>query len=202
MGLILAGGLLSALYLLRFCWAGPSWAKTAVKTGSLGFPALALWLMGWPGLFVAGLFACVAGDFLLSRPGQRALMAGIGAFALGHVLYIAAMIGQGGLAPAYGLPAALILLALSTEWWLAPHTGELRWPVRVYVVLIVAMGIAAALTGRALFIAGALAFVASDLILSLELFDRLHGAAARVAPFAIWGLYIVAQALLAVGFAP
>ncbi|SDN43813.1 Uncharacterized membrane protein YhhN [Lutimaribacter pacificus] len=204
MGLILvvAGAALSALYLVRYCRAGESWAKTAVKTGSLGFPMLALWPMGWPGLFVVGLAACVAGDFLLSRPGDGALKAGIGAFALGHLLYIAAMAGQGPLVPGYVLPAALLALALSTEYWLAPHTGGLRWPVRIYVAIIVAMGIVAALTGRGWLIAGSLVFIASDLILSLQLFGRLGGVPARVAPFAIWGLYIAAQVLLAVGFAP
>ncbi len=202
MGLILAGGVMSVLYLLRFCWDGESWPKSVVKTASLGLPTLALWLMGWPAFFVAGLAACVLGDFLLSRPGQGVLMAGIGAFAAGHLLYIAAMVGQEPLGPAYLLPLALLVLAVSTEFWLAPHTGALRWPVRGYVAVIVAMGIVAALTGQEWLIAGALTFVASDLILSLQIFDRLTGWPARAAPFAIWGLYVAAQLLLALGFAP
>lgn len=202
MGLILAGGLLCVLYLLRFSWDGESWPKTVVKTASLGLPALALWLMGWPGVFVAGLAACVLGDFLLSRPGEGALRAGIGAFALGHVAYIAAMAGQGVLSPAYVLPAALVVLAVSTEAWLIPHTGALRWPVRAYVIIIVAMGIVSAQTGQGWLIAGAVTFIASDLVLSMQLFGLLSGAVSRVAPFAVWGLYVAAQALLALGFAP
>ncbi|MCM2560729.1 lysoplasmalogenase [Lutimaribacter sp. EGI FJ00015] len=202
MGLILAGGILAAVFLLRFCWDGDSWPKTLVKTGSLGLPALALAVMGWPTIFVAGLAACVLGDFLLSRPGQGPLLAGIGAFALGHLLYIGAMVGQGPLEPTLAIPLALLILLVSTEWWLVPYTGALRWPVRGYVGVIVAMGIVAALTGQVLLIAGALAFVASDLVLSLRLFGLLGGAPSRVAPFAIWGMYVAAQALLAIAFAP
>lgn len=202
MPFISAGAALALLYLVRFCWASESWAKTVVKTGALGLPAVGLALMGWPPLFLAGLAACVLGDFLLSRPGQRALMAGIGAFALGHILYVVAMVAGFDLSPVWALSVALIALGLSTERWLAPHTGDMRGPVRGYVVLILSMGIVAAMTGVPLIIWGALAFIASDLILSVELFRAPRGTLARAAPFAIWGLYVLAQALLILGFAP
>lgn len=202
MALITVGGILGLIYWLWFSAAADSWLKTGIKSATLGLPAVALALSGWPPVFVAGLVACVIGDFLLSRPGDRALMAGIAAFAVGHLLYIAAMLAGFELTQSWVVPVLLILLGLSTERWLAPHTGELRMPVRVYVVVILAMGITAAWTGAPLILAGALTFVASDLILSLDLFDRLKGLPKRFAPYAVWGLYVLAQALLIAGFAP
>ncbi len=65
----------------------------------------------------------------------------------------------------------VVLFALSTERWLIPHTGALKWPVRVYVVLISLMGLTAlGLTGVPFALVGALAFMASDTILAIQLF--------------------------------
>lgn len=198
----LTGAGLAVLYLLHYCHRYRSWTKTSVKTGALGLPLVGIAWAGWPLPVVLGLGACVLGDFLLSRPGVRALRAGIVGFATGHVLYVLALVSGGELHWPWGLALALVALGLSTEIWLQPHTGVLRLPVRVYVALILAMGIAAGATGSGLLIAGALAFIASDLLLSVDLFRRPAGRVARVAPFAIWGMYVAAQALLMLGFAP
>lgn len=203
MGWFLAGGALALVYLLRYCWRADSWEKTWVKTGALGLPVIGVALGGWPILFTLGLAFCVLGDFLLSRPGEGALRAGIGAFALGHILYVVAIaLGFGPLVPVWPVLAALGILALSTEVWLAPHAGALRWPVRIYVMLIVVMAGVATSTGNRWVVCGALAFVASDLILSLELFRRPGGVLGWAAPVLIWTLYVLAQGLMIVGFAP
>ena len=161
-------------------------------------------MRGLPGLALAGLWACALGDFLLSRPGESILKAGIGAFALGHVLYVLAFVtvlpvGAPDLL-FWGVAAALIGLGLSTERWLAPHTGGAAagW-CGATVVLILAMGVAAALPweGRGWVLAGALCFVASDLILSTQLF---LGRSSRLGAHAIWALYWGAQALIMTGF--
>ncbi len=201
--LILTGAGLALLYGVWFCWRGESWPRSLIKTASVVLPALSLSMMGLPLLALVGLWACALGDFLLSRPGETTLKAGIGAFALGHVFYVLAFLVVWPIGAPDALfwvvGVALLLLGLSTERWLSPHTGELRAVVRGYVVLILLMGITAALPGgpRVWVLAGALSFVASDLILSTQLF---LGRESRTAAHAIWALYWAAQALIMYGF--
>ncbi|WP_319826398.1 lysoplasmalogenase [Thalassovita sp.] len=201
--LIAAGLLLGLVYGAAFCWRTESWLRTAIKTGAVALPALALSLSGLPVLALAGLWACVLGDFLLSRPSEAMLKGGIAAFALGHVLYVAAFLTVFPVAAPDGLFWAVVVvltgLGLSTERWLAPHTGALRWAVRGYVGLILSMGISAALPGvpREWVLTGALCFVASDLILSTLIF---LGHAGRVRAYAVWALYYGAQGLIMAGF--
>ena len=201
------GGALSLAYLAVFCRRGSGLAKTLVKTGAVAVPALGVGLAGAPGWALAGLWACVAGDFLLSRPGEAWLRAGIGAFALGHVLYVVAFLSQfgpqfGADALAWAIPAVLIGLGLSTERWLVSHTGGLKIPVRIYVALIIAMGSLAAQQPipRVPVLLGALCFILSDLILALELFMRSGGVFDRIAPVLTWFFYYAAQVLLFMGF--
>lgn len=201
--LFLLGAGLALIYGVWFCWRPESWPRSLIKTGSVVLPALALGQMGLPWLALAGLWACALGDFLLSRPNQTALKAGIASFALGHVFYVLAFV----LILPVAAPDAvfwlvalgLVALGVSTERWLSPHTGNLRAAVRGYVVLILAMGIAAALPGgpRIWVLSGALCFVGSDLILSRQLF---LGRESRNEAHAIWALYWGAQALIMYGF--
>ena len=130
-------------------------------------------------------------------------MAGIGAFALGHILYVVGFVslfdpGRPDLL-FWTVTGGLIALGASTELWLSAHTGPLRPLVRIYVGLILGMGICAALPGlpREFLLTGALSFVASDLILSTLIF---LGWTARWASYAVWGLYWLAQALIMAGF--
>ncbi|THD75654.1 lysoplasmalogenase [Thalassobius vesicularis] len=201
--LIAAGAVLALLYGGVFCWRGESWLRSGVKTGAVVLPALGLMGAGLPGLALAGLWACAAGDFLLSRPGEGALKAGIGAFAAGHILYVVAFLTAFPMgspdALFWGVAVVLVALGASTEVWLSPQTGALRPAVRGYVVLILSMGICAALPGgpRIWVLSGALCFVASDLILSTQIFIRPGGRGPAVA---VWVLYWGAQALLMAGF--
>lgn len=200
---IAAGAGLALIYGAVFCWRDVSWLRTGVKTGAVALPAVGLMQAGLPGVALAGLWACALGDYLLSRPGEGALKAGIGAFALGHILYVVAFLTV--FTP--GVPdglfwivvGVLVALGASTELWLSPHTGELRPVVRVYVGLILSMGLAAAVPGvaRAYLLAGAGCFIASDLILSTQIFIRPGG---RGPAYAIWALYWGAQALIMAGF--
>ncbi len=71
--------------------------------------------------------------------------------------------------------------------------------MRAYIALITAMMLAALILPAAFIIAtfGAAGFVASDLILSLQLF-RMSNSAKWRAPtgWAIWGLYVGGQAMV------
>ncbi len=210
---ILIAALLAALYWLRYCNAGPGWARSAVKTASVLGLALAAWLAGGPALLLAALLASALGDFLLSRDGEATFIAGIGAFAMGHVAYVALLLDHAAGPPeilslpaAYTLASALVLLCGSMAWLLWPRAGALRVPVLLYIPVIFAMGLAALgvpLAGAlALVLPGALLFVLSDTILALELFVLPRGHVLhRLAPFAVWPSYWGAQLLLTLGFA-
>ncbi|MBI1416160.1 MAG: lysoplasmalogenase [Limimaricola sp.] len=177
------------------CTAMPeSWGKSVVKTASVALLAASAAVSGAPGLLVLGLALGAAGDFALSRRGERAFLAGVAAFAAGHLAYLALFIARG--APVWSPTApgwVLIGLGLGMAALLWPRTGALRWPVMAYLVLIVAMGLAAfALPLPGLAYAAAL-FIASDSLLAAERFLLPPGALRRALPWLVWPLYWLAQ---------
>mgnify|MGYP002373670787 CR=1 FL=1 len=99
--------------------------------------------------------------------------------------------------------AGLLGLLVSTEVWLASRTGELRWPVRGYVVLIGLMGLAAVLLpaapGQMVLRLGAALFILSDLMLAVQLFVAKDAGVCRRLALALWPAYWAAQALIAWG---
>lgn len=188
-------------YGVRFCHAGPSRAKTSVKTISVGALALTALAAGAPPLVTLGLVLGAAGDFFLSIRGEKAFLAGMAAFAGGHLAYAAAFVAAGGGMPGAPLLVPLAVIGLSTEVWLAPHTGALRWPVRGYVLVILVMAAAAFGLPFGAVTPGAALFVLSDFILALDLFrygpDRPNVWRAR----GLWAAYWTGQALILLGMA-
>lgn len=213
----LALGLIATLvYALAYSWNdghGP-W-RSLTKTLAL-LPLGLLWLItaliaGEPGwAMAAGLLLGVLGDFLLSRPGEKAFLAGMAAFGLGHVVYALALFGR---AEALGLPgfgggqfwglAALAALALSTENWLSPHTGSLRWPVRAYVLVIALLGAVAVILpsnpGQQEIQMGVTLFLISDLLLALRMFRARSEGLRRALGLMLWPAYVLGQLLIAWG---
>jgi uncharacterized membrane protein YhhN len=136
--------------------------------------------------FVAALVLCLAGDVLLMLP-RDLFVAGLGAFLVGHLLYIGGLLrapSPPGVPPfafsttglvvaalvgvAYGaVPATLIFRSLV-------RTGQraLIAPVAVYLVVILTMAVLAANVGVPAALAGAVLFVVSDTILALNRFVR------------------------------
>ena len=200
--LFLSAALLAVLYGIAFCWRDASWPKTLVKTGSVAALALAGPGLSAPALIVAGLALGAVGDFFLSRPGERAFLAGMGAFAAGHLAYAAAF-WTPGVFPPLGPTLVLLALAASTEFWLTPRTGSLRWPVRAYVAVITLMALAALTLGpdRQIALLGAVLFVTSDLMLSLDLFVVQTPALNRLLSHMLWAAYWSGQALILAGMA-
>jgi len=188
---------------------GPSALRSAMKTAPVALFALAALLAGAPWLLALGLALGAVGDFALSRRGEAAFMAGLASFALAHLAYAVVFVEvEGRLAP-FDLTAlrwlgvaALIIMAQSTMIWLLPHTGGLKRPVAAYVAIITAMGLAALhLPGpQGLAMLGAGLFVASDLVLSVELFRMQETPrAARIASHVVWPLYWIGQGLILAG---
>lgn len=199
---IYLSGLAVALAYLPFAAAPSGLARSLSKTLPLGLFATSAWLAGGPAFLVAALILSAVGDLSLSRDGRPALLYGLSAFALAHLFYVLLFLGQSS-SPVWDAFASspvaavvMVALALSTEIWLAPHTGKLRWPVAIYVGLITAMMLAALTLGAPLVILGAGLFVLSDLILALAIF---RGVSAQTAAALVWVSYVAGQAMIVAG---
>jgi len=139
------------------------------------------------------------GDALLLSRAPKAFMGGLGAFLLSHVLFAAAF-----LSGALSVPAMVVAVVMAGLFgavvlrWLMPNAPkEFKGPVLAYVVVILAMCVAAAghafASQRWAVLVGALLFTASDLSVARDRFvqqgfvNRLWG----------WPTYFVAQLVLA-----
>lgn len=198
---------LAALAYWPVAGGAPAWGRSALKTAATALLALAAVLHGAPWALVAGLALGSLGDFALSRPGDAAFRAGLGAFLLGHLAYAALFFGQpesaaAALARAPNLAACALLLAFSAAMAarLWTRAGALRVPVMAYVAVIALMGLAALTLPLPDAGQGAAAlFIASDAVLAVEVF--LLPAAARLTAPLVWPLYWAAQALFLWRFA-
>jgi uncharacterized membrane protein YhhN len=194
-----------------FVLGPPSPVRTGLKMAAVG----ALAVLAWQntnhnalGLMVCAALALSAiGDGFLAGDPKRWLPLGLGSFLIAHILYVAVFwtLGEHGhwLSPLrIGLIAASILGAVGMLVWLWPHLGAMRAAVSVYIAAIVAMLATSILLPWQAWpiMVGALAFMASDAILSAELFrgTKLAGSE-RLTAYAIWGLYYGGQAAIAYG---
>ncbi len=156
----------------------------------LGFACLSISADAlFAGLVVAGLVLGAAGDVLLNlrvlagNAAQKIFMAGIAAFLLGHLLYIAALLGRGADALWIGVPVCAALSAALLPFAILKRieiSGKMKVFGIIYVVLVFLMaGCAAGLlflrvlnVGLLLFAFGAALFALSDVILTFHLFGR------------------------------
>ncbi len=180
-------------YGAAFCWRAPSPLRAWVKTMAVGMLVIFAAANEAPFFLIAALAASAVGDAALAGSGERRFMAGLISFAIAHLFYIAL------LAPAAGaLPQAqamlLIALGLSSFYWLLPYTGKLRIAVLIYVGLITTMGLLALAHPSPAVKWGAIAFVASDVLLSIQLFRMREDSALQVPiSLTLWSLYYLGQ---------
>jgi len=188
-------------------------SKMRSITKTLAVALLALTAVSGSPLLAVALALCALGDWLLSRDGDGAFMAGIGAFAVGHLAYVALFVTHPLADPARLLQAPQIwivagfaLLGLAMAALLAPRAGALKAAVLGYIPVILGMGVAVlVLPGQGALgwaLPAALAFVTSDLVLAFETFvlDEDHPLR-RITPYLIWPLYWGAQAGFVMAFA-
>jgi uncharacterized membrane protein YhhN len=204
--------LCAVIYLLGYCYRGPSWPKTMFKTLAIGALALVSILAGMPIWLSLALSACALGDYYLSRGDTTAFLKGVGAFAVGHLFYILLFLtdplSDSGLISSNSRIATLSILGvmsvlMAVTLWL--YADALRHAVLGYIVVITSMGFAAATLPWQpyynLVILGVIFFIISDLILSAEMFLMTKTAwTGKSAPFGVWTFYWLAQMLITAGF--
>lgn len=187
--------------------AAESWPRSALKTGAVAL--LAVLAFGQLPLLGLALGLCALGDLALSRPGERAFLAGVASFAAGHLAYVALFLSRppSDLAALLTAPmiwglATLVLVAALMARVLTRHAGEMRGAVLAYVPVILAMALAALTLPLPLLWVAAVMFMFSDMVLALETFvlPPAH-ALRRITGPVIWVLYWGAQALFFAVFA-
>jgi uncharacterized membrane protein YhhN len=157
----------------------------------LGLYALSqrAWLAG------AALLFCAAGDVLL----ELVFVAGMGAFAVGHVFYVLAFLEWGRiLGPNkrdFPITVLVVIVSLGLLGWLLPGMGDLLIPALIYQAIITTM-VATAFVVKAPMLArlGAVIFMISDTLIAAEKF-----AGVDVFPGAVWITYAGAQIMMAWG---
>ncbi|MBR9863082.1 MAG: lysoplasmalogenase [Rhodobacteraceae bacterium] len=205
------GGVCAVIYWGGYCYRRTGAARSFIKTLSVASLALAAWSIGGDWRLIAALSFCALGDYALSRNSDRLFLLGVGAFAVGHLFYIGTFLTHPAAdpsrlasAPRLAVMAGLAVLGGAMTVLLYRTAKELRFAVVAYVPVIIVMGGSAlVLPDRgvlALALCGAFVFMLSDLILSLELFVIPEGSRwLYLTPFAVWGTYWCAQALLLAG---
>jgi len=141
---------------------------------------------------IAALFCSLVGDVLLMLP-VDAFVGGLLAFLLGHVAYVLAFHPPAVRSALWMLVIVAVLSPIAVRIIGAVHERPLRGAVALYSLVISAMVAAAMCSGRPLAIAGALLFLASDMLIA---WTRFVGAKAW-GPVAIIVTYHVGQAALA-----
>lgn len=198
-----------ALFYLLAIDMSPKLTRSAAKTLSVALLALLVAVQHGPWLLVAALALSATGDAFLSRDGDKAFLGGLASFLAAHVLYVGLFLltgrGAGFVADepwrlAGGVAMAVFAVAMLGALW--RRVGpELRAPVAVYVVAILAMGLAALTSGGLIVPAGAVLFMASDGLLAAEKFLLPAISAHRHwMRRAVWVLYYAAQCAIVFGF--
>jgi uncharacterized membrane protein YhhN len=181
--------------------------RTSVKTAAVGALALWAWMAGAPPILTGALALSAVGDAFLAGDPDRWLPPGLGSFLLAHVLYTVLFLEIGGLGTLQTDPARLVpvlaagLVGTGMLAWLWRDLGSLRPAVAAYVLAIVTM-VGAAFTldrDRIAAMVGAVAFMASDGVLSWRLFKH-NRASAPIADHAVWWLYWGGQTAIATAF--
>ena len=203
-GLAIAAAI-CALGYLSICARPTSELRSLLKTAAVMLLAIAAGISGAHWLLVAALALCAVGDWMLSRDGDGAFMAGIGAFAAGHLVYVVLFITHPLANPARwsDMPQplfifALLALGIGMAFLLMPRAGDLQGPVMGYIPIILAMGLAVLVLpaeGAVRFaLPAALLFILSDMVLASERFLLRDGHPAQpIMPYLIWASYWLAQ---------
>ena len=151
---------------------------------------------------LAALLLGMLGDIALLSDSEPRFLAGLAAFLVGHIAYLAAFLELGARRAVPALVGALLVAALLVVVGrpvlvAARREGGpgLGGAVAAYMVVIAAMVVTAWGTGRPLVAAGATVFMVSDAVLAHDRFVRSW----RWAPLVVMVTYHVGQVLIVLG---
>lgn len=201
-GGLITGLVLGLIFAVFLCYRQPSWIKTGFKP----LPIIAFFVAGAANFAAPAVLAALAfsgsGDIALSRKGRRAILIGLFAFAITHLIYGLHFVSQieGDTAP-WWIIVAVLGVVISTEFWLTPHVERMKWPVRLYTMSLTFMATTALMIPNSVLpTVGALAFIASSVLFGLRIF-RLDETSrwAWAADVAAWLFYLIAQAAILAG---
>lgn len=187
----------------------PSLRRSFAKTSAVGLLAVLAFLQAGPLLLIAALALSATGDALLAQEGEKPFLAGLASFLGAHIAYVALFLAVGdGLEILAGTSWRLALAALAIAATvlllrlLLPAVGaQLRLPVMLYSIAILAMLLAATTVRAPAIIAGAVLFVISDSLLAVGRFLLAPDDPRQKAlgP-AVWISYYLAQTAITLGF--
>ena len=150
-----------------------------------------------------GFALSALGDFLLDLPDDKGFISGLFAFFAAHIAFVVHLWPM--MVPfsaftlsEYSIVTVTILVNIAFFLWMRPSLSkDLVIPVALYTVIIAVMGITAfTTTATSLLIPlGALLFILSDVVLSIEKFKFKFPLDKEIN----WALYAGGQILLAIG---
>ena len=205
--LLLASTFSALLYGVFFSNSAPSLTRISVKTAATALLTLWAYYSGAPLLIVIALAFSTLGDGLLGASEERYLLPGMAAFFIAHAAYIPVFWEHAAETRTIYVLGLQVVMTVGGAFFvrsMMPWIDKaMRLPVLAYaiIILIMANGALRLEPALGLAIVGALAFVTSDLILTLELFRLKPDAPIkRLTARAIWFLYYGGQAAIAWSF--
>jgi uncharacterized membrane protein YhhN len=133
-------------------------------------------------LLIMGLIFCMGGDICLAFPQRRMFLLGLISFLVGHIFYGVAFFGVAPLNSWTGFGSfGVLVMGAGVYLWLAPHLGDMKRPVQVYVLVISAMVVGAVTVaadhrftwvGRVMVLGGAICFYFSDIFVARDRFVK------------------------------
>ena len=209
MSMILLGAaaLLGIAYWLILLRKEESLLRAAAKTLPMALLAFTSWWAESAYFLTLALVLSSIGDWFLAFRGERAFLAGLGAFLAAHLVYCALFFAGQDVEWTQGpwfLSGTVLVFALALGVFrrLRDHLGPMKIPVAIYCGAIAAMAVAALGNGPdPLLISGVALFMASDLVLAHEVFMLEEDSPARkvTAPFVLLS-YLAAQILITASF--
>ncbi|MBW6423850.1 lysoplasmalogenase [Rhizobium sp. XQZ8] len=207
LSVVLVASVLLALVYFRWLEKPASHPRTVLKT----LPVLLLsgyaLAMHAP-LLATALALAALGDLCLAYDGEPSFIAGLLAFLLSHITYVALFWPHADLALILASPARyafawfFVMLAGLLLFILWRPAGKLALPVAVYAMAIVAMAVSALAVRPVMPGVAATLFLLSDTALGLQCFvvKPSDPMAKRLKPF-VWGTYFTAQLIFTLAIA-
>ena len=196
--------ILSAALHIRAEYHGPRYHVYLFKPLTMVFILLIAVLTGKPDFsrykyaIIAGLLFSLAGDVFLMLPSDR-FVAGLVSFLFAHLFYITAFTSGTGFGFSWRL-LPCVIYGIFMFSILAPYLGKMKWPVVVYMVVILVMAWQAweqwrqtEQSAALLALLGAILFVVSDSALAVNRFRGQY----KSAPAVVLSTYFAAQWLIA-----